>query len=296
MFRSRFFAATALVAALTIIAQTSRSEEKYATGAVAPAELGIRPYGGGDAQERAYTIYSLAELGEDADLGKWIAETIPEVIEPGTWKGQGVLRYYAPKNILVVYHTPAVQAKVDGFLKNVKKSLPSAKAGKATAAKTSAQQQMVVPAGYRAPALLKASTPAPEQQLGYAVPAPAKAPKHLFHFIIRYEGEGIIDDNVVKFMKAQSQAAKQGKDESASPVTIGGACAPTMTILTPASSSVAVPSGAGAPSTSATPSYSQGGNSLGGSSSAPSTSATPSGTTTQEDKKADKKDKEDKTR
>jgi hypothetical protein len=29
-----------------------------------------------------------------------------------------------------------------------------------------------------------------------------QTPKHLFHFIIRYEGEGIIDSNVVKFAKA----------------------------------------------------------------------------------------------
>src|SRR6516164_5898923 len=113
MFRSRFFAATALAAALAISAQTSKSEEhKAASGSFA---AGLTISGSGDSQERTYTIYSLAELGEDADLGKWIAETIPDVIEPGTWKGQGVLRYYAPKNILVVYHTPAVQAKVDGF-------------------------------------------------------------------------------------------------------------------------------------------------------------------------------------
>jgi hypothetical protein len=268
MFRSRFFAATALAAALAISAQTSKSEEhKAASGSFA---AGLTISGSGDSQERTYTIYSLAELGEDADLGKWIAETIPDVIEPGTWKGQGVLRYYAPKNILVVYHTPAVQAKVDGFLKNVKKSLPATKAGKATAAKTSTQQQMVVPASYRAPALLKASTPAPEQQLGYAVPAPVKAPKHLFHFIIRYEGEGIIDDNVVKFMKAQYQAGKQGKDQSASPVTTGCAIGPVTSYSTTPPSPVVVPS------------------------CAPSTAATPSGTTTQDDKKADKKDKEDK--
>jgi hypothetical protein len=36
----------------------------------------------------------------------------------------------------------------------------------------------------------------------YPVPPPPALPKHLFHFIIRYEGEGIIDQNVVKFAKA----------------------------------------------------------------------------------------------
>jgi hypothetical protein len=225
MSRSRFFGLTALALALAVTVRTARSEEQKTAG---DSFTGIRITNSatGDAQEHTCMIYSLAELGEDSDLGKWIAETIPEVIEPGTWKGQGVLRYYAPKNILVVYHTPTVQTKVDGFLKNVKKSLPSVKAGKATATKTSSPQQTIVPAGHHVPALLKSSTPAPEPSLGYAVPAPIKAPKHLFHFIIRYEGEGIIDDNVVKFLKAYSQAEKRVKnanEESASPMKVEGA-------------------------------------------------------------------------
>ncbi|HEY7156813.1 MAG TPA: hypothetical protein VH575_22785 [Gemmataceae bacterium] len=275
-----------MAAALAITAQTSKSEEHQADSP--PVADGLSASSGSltlsvsDAQARAYKIYSLAELGEEADLGKWIAETIPEVIEPGTWKGQGVLRYYAPKNILVVYHTPAVQAKVDGFLKNVKKSMPSAKAGKVAAKKASAQQQMVVPASYRAPALLKASTPAPEQQLGYAVPAPVKAPKHLFHFIIRYEGDGIIDDNVVKFMKAQLQANKKGQDENASPVSLGG----VMGAITTTYSTTPPTTPSGVPSYSITPPTTASG--------ASSAAAAPSGTSKPEDKKADKKDKEDK--
>src|SRR5690348_6564748 len=98
MSRSRFLALTALALALTV--RTGRSEEQKA--AVNPYSLSHRVTNAatGDAQEHTCVIYSLAELGEGSDLGKWIAETIPEVIEPGTWKGQGVLRYYAPKNIL----------------------------------------------------------------------------------------------------------------------------------------------------------------------------------------------------
>jgi hypothetical protein len=209
-------ALTALVLPLALTVRTGRSEEQKTAGNPYSLSLRITDSEASDTQERICTIYALAELGEDSDLGKWIAETIPEVIEPGTWKGQGVLRYYAPKNILVVYHTPAVQSKVDGFLKNVKKSLPSVKAGKTTAARTAAPRQTVVPAGYGVPAALETSTPAPEPRLGYAVPAPVRAPKHLFHFIIRYEGEGIIDDNVVKFLKAYSQAYKNANDGSGS--------------------------------------------------------------------------------
>ena len=39
--------------------------------------------------------------------------------------------------------------------------------------------------------------------MSYPVPAPARPPKHLFHFIIRYEGNGVVDENVVKAVQAQ---------------------------------------------------------------------------------------------
>src|SRR5262249_26738395 len=155
--------------------------------------------------DRSYKIYSLAELGSDPGFGEWIAQTIPEVIATGTWKGPGVIRYYAPKNILVVCHTPAVQAKADEFLKDVRKSLPDAKRATAAAPKSSGVDREVVPTAYRAPALLKTSAPTSDPTLSYPVPAQAKPPKHLFHFIVRYEGEGIIDDSVVKVMKAYIQ-------------------------------------------------------------------------------------------
>jgi hypothetical protein len=162
-----------------------------------------------DSADRSYKIYSLDELGGDPGFGEWVAQTIPEVIATGTWKGPGVIRYYAPKNVLVVCHTPAVQAKVDGFLKDVKKSLPDAKKANAAAPKGSAHGHEVVPAAYQTPGLLKASGPAPEPSLSYPVPAQAKTPKHLFHFIIRYEGDGIIDDSVVRVMKSYFQAERK---------------------------------------------------------------------------------------
>src|SRR5262249_2313203 len=54
---------------------------------------------------------------------------------------------------------------------------------------------------------------------------------HLFHFIIRYEGAGIIDSNVVKFMKAQTEQKpsvsepekKENEDSDASERTVRSA-------------------------------------------------------------------------
>jgi hypothetical protein len=193
-----------------------------------------------DSSDRSYKIYSLAELGSDPGFGEWIAQTIPEVIATGTWKGRGVIRYYAPKNILVVCHTPAVQAKVDEFLKDVRKSLPDAKRANAAAPKIHGLDREVVPAAYRAPALLKTSSPATDPTLAYPVPAQAKTPKHLFHFIVRYEGEGIIDDSVVKVMKAYIQAEKKAA-AAAAPVTAESAP------VSPPASGIGAPSATRAP-------------------------------------------------
>ncbi len=153
------------------------------------------------------TIYALADMGYDSDLGRWIAATIPEMIEPRSWEqqgGAGVLRYYAPKNILIIKQPAAIQAKVDGFLKELKKSLPKGSESRSAAGKRTPRAS-IIPAAYQAPEPLRASSPVPEGS-SYPVPAPVKPPKHLFHFLIRYEGDGIIDDNVVKFMKSYYQA------------------------------------------------------------------------------------------
>ncbi len=199
-----------------------------------------------DSEGRTCVTYSLAELGGDADLGKWVAETIPEVIAPGTWKGQGVLRYYGPKNLLVVYHTPATHAKVDAFLQSVKKSLPAGNDRVSTPMAVLTGGAAVVQADFRAPGTVR-RTASPEQSLSYPVPAPATRPKHLFHFIIRYEGEGIVDDNVVKAFKTQVQANKKDKADveksrspcccQATPAT--GSAGPA---TTPPGSALSVPS------------------------------------------------------
>ncbi len=148
-------------------------------------------------------IYALNDRGFDADFGKWVAETIKEMVEPRSWQGSCSLRYYAPKNILVVNNSSTVHTKIDCFLKEMKSKMPKEKTGHAKSTKEQ-PRDLVVPAAYRQVNL-------PPEPSAYPVPAPVKTPKHLFHFLIRYEGEGIIDDNVVKYMKVQSQAEKSEK-------------------------------------------------------------------------------------
>jgi hypothetical protein len=168
-------------------------------------------------------IYSLNDLGSDPQLGVWVSKTLPNVVQPGSWRevaGEGTLSYYPPGNIMVIYHSAAVQAQVAAFLRDVKTALPkqparavhSAKApslnpyslpnGQTIGASSYAHAQAVTPAKYSPPSLLKVSEPAPSQKFSYPVPEAKHQPKHLFHFIIRYEGEGVIDASVVKLFKA----------------------------------------------------------------------------------------------
>jgi hypothetical protein len=166
----------------------------------------------GKSAEPACVIYSLSDLGDDPDLAKWVAKTIPEVIEMGEDHDfKPAYNYYAPKKILVIRDTPEVQAKVAAFLKDLKKSLTDGR--EKAAAHAPERKQAVVPAEYREPAVTRAVDPAQEPGLSYPVPAPARPPKHLFHFIIRYEGEGIIDENVVKWWKIQ-YGPKEEKDST----------------------------------------------------------------------------------
>lgn len=221
------------------------------------------------ATDEPCVIYSLTDIGFDAALGSWIRENVLEIIEPSSWKGQGgtgLIRHYEPKNILIVKQTKTIQKKVEGFLKDLKTSMP-----KASAAGRKTAPAGVVPADYREPALLRASHPDSESST-YPVPAAVKPPKHLFHFIIRYEGDGIIDDNVVKFMKAQLQGAKSpiSVTPAAGAAYIGGAppvppalgvppvCPPAVNVAPSPSYAApagAVPYGGSAPSAAPVPAY-----------------------------------------
>ncbi len=156
--------------------------------------------------ESTCKIYQLSHLGADPSLGKWISETIPAVIEPGTWAkggsdGNRALTYYAPGKILVVSHTPAVQEKVAAFLKDIKNSLPKEQRAASKLRNKLSNEQTVIPAKFTVCNPVQSAEPVSASACPYPVPAPVSRPKHLFHFIIRYEGDGIIDDSVAGVMK-----------------------------------------------------------------------------------------------
>jgi len=183
-----------------------------------------------DDQGLSCVVYGLGDFG-DEDFGAWIARTMTGVIQPSSWNevgGSGVVSYYGPARMLVVYQTPAVHAQIDVFLKNVKKSLPPAKApmtAQAVQYPTSVIQAQHVAASEPgraaapAPAPTTATTPAAKP---YPIPAPLQHPKHLFHFIIRYEGDGVIDANLASLAKslvgdtcAAEEKSDSGKADSA---------------------------------------------------------------------------------
>jgi hypothetical protein len=175
-------------------------------------------------------IYSLADLGDDPNLGPWLAATIPTVIQPEYWTKEspvkdctataaaslGRLNYFPPGKILVVYHTAAVQAEVAAFLQNVKQALPR---GNNAAARTqqnaSGIKQVLFPIKDSATAVIKTAEAAPASKYTYPIPAPVKQPKHLFHLIIRYEGEGLGDVSALTDMlqNASGVQVTTGKTE-----------------------------------------------------------------------------------
>jgi hypothetical protein len=178
-------------------------------------------------------VYSLRDFEDDpprlygpdeVNLCQWIAETIPDMIQPESWKQHGVkLSYHAPSKILVVNHTSAVHAQVDEFLQNLKKSLPQQKV---TVNRTK-HDPAAAPAVFYPPIEKVPAGPVQAGPSSYPVPFPPQAPKHLFHFIIRYEGEGIIDSSVVKFTKALSNASSISTSKDVGPPMVCPTPVPT---------------------------------------------------------------------
>ena len=159
-----------------------------------------------DASTPMTKVYSLSDLGDDPNLCKWIAETIPQMIQPGSWgdgEAKKSLSYYGPGKVLVICHTPAVHAQVEEFIQGLKKALPA----------RGAHTSQVMPAQFQAPDGPRVG-PVVSAAQAYPIPYPPQSPKHLFHFIIRYEGEGIVDSNVVKFAQALKEAEKSSTSQS----------------------------------------------------------------------------------
>ena len=157
-------------------------------------------------------VYPLNDLGDDPNLCKWIAETIPQMIQPDSWQnaeGKKTLSYYAPGKVLVICQTPAVHTQVEDFLNGLRKAMPARRV-----------DASVVPAQFVAPDAPRVGPVQASQ--AYPIPLGMKAPKHLFHFIIRYEGEGIIDSNVTQFAKTLRDAgnADSGLKSYSTPATV----------------------------------------------------------------------------
>jgi hypothetical protein len=158
-------------------------------------------------------VYALSDFGADATLCQFIAETVPHVVQPQSWSDQGGsarLRYYPPGKVLVVYQSAAAHTEVESFLKSLKSAMPSGH----SAAKSVTPG--ILPAQYLAPTQAARTPPSvATQPMPYPVPPATNHPKHLFHFIIRYEGEGIIDSNVAELYKAMYAAGATGEGKPA---------------------------------------------------------------------------------
>jgi hypothetical protein len=157
------------------------------------------PKGKMPADKLMCTVYSLASVG-DAAYCKWVSDTIPKVIDPESWSdeatgGKPVITYNSARRVLVVLHTPTVQAKVAAFIKKMEKAGATGGEEASEARNDRAGEKAV-----KTPRAKPAHANAPGA--GYVVPAPVKQPRHLVHFIFRYEGDGFIDSNVVKFARA----------------------------------------------------------------------------------------------
>lgn len=170
------------------------------------------------AEESTCKVYSLANLGNDPELGHWIAKTIPQVIEPDSWQKventsgaatpaylnrfspaqdrvaaestigrvrpvyHRTLSYYAPAKILVVSHTPKVHEEVAAFLKGVQKALPPSSdgaKGAATPATPALPAAPASPASYSPPQAIPPSL----RPAAHDSTKPDR-PRHLFHIII----------------------------------------------------------------------------------------------------------------
>ena len=215
---------TCLAIALMLTASACADEPKVEN---AFRRAATQPKPGASAAETKrlnVAIYSLSDLGGDPSLGKWIADTITEVIDPTTWQhvgGEGRLSYHAPAKLLVVYQTAAVHSQVDAFLNNIKKAVPQAKQPAGKMGKMSGEHG-VMPAQFNVTELTKQSdAAASSKSAAYPVPPPLQQPKHLFHVVIRYEGDGIVDANVVDLLKSftgeESQLPKEEKGANSEP-------------------------------------------------------------------------------
>lgn len=219
MARSRIVCLEIMAFAVTLtLAVTAAADEPKIENAFRRAAIQAKPATvAADAKGLICTIYSLTDLGGDPSLGQWISETIPEVVAPKTWQhvgGEGRLSYHGPARILVVYQNAAVHNQIEVFLNNIKKAAPQDKQPPAPKmGRMITGDDGVLPTQFTITDLNKQTDTAVNKSSAYPVPAPLQQPKHLFHVVIRYEGDGIADANVVDLVKSFTgdDSAKEDK-------------------------------------------------------------------------------------
>ena len=225
-----------------------------------------------DTDNTVCKTYSLKAVG-DAQFGSWVVETIPQIVMPGSWtnvdiKNQfstktvshvrptGKIFYFAPKQVLVIQHCPQAQKQVEMFLSTVVKAAAQKRRAPVFPGSGVQQTQFATPNLMTIPA--SANQPSSNSMSTTMAPAPNPRPKHLFHFIIRYEGEGIIDSNVVEFNKVMN-----GQSRTMDPVlSRGRACCQSgqRPMIVPSAPTVLPEAGYAVPSNVYTPSSTLPGN------------------------------------
>jgi uncharacterized repeat protein (TIGR01451 family) len=161
--------------------------------------------------------HSLADLGDDPDLGPWLVKTITEVIEPGTWSGQAgadkrcTVRLYAPQKLLIVTHNAAVQGQVERLLADVRKSLPAR-----SAPSSIAQAQHLEPIPI--PLLPERPKSAHVFELkveGFESSVAAGSQTKIKNVSVRYEGAGLVDlAELMKYTQMSTVPAPPAEEEN----------------------------------------------------------------------------------
>jgi hypothetical protein len=216
-----------LIVLTVVLAHLAAARSQDTRLKAAPTSLASKPVG---QAECTCIVYALKDLSDDPRLGQWLVQTIPQVIQPGTWNGEDAgsprgsdkgqkLYYYPEGKILVVYHQAAVQAEVKAFLDNIKKALPTAQdSAGAQHVSTSKADSVAVPASWVTARTIKPLEPVPVPKASsYPVPAPLSQPKHLFHVILRAEGLGDLGTTEVVKEFTGATGAAEGDKEPAKP-------------------------------------------------------------------------------
>lgn len=202
MARTRLIAITALAVALAALPQQAARSQTL-------ANVGHTPGAPAATRDITCVVYPLSGIGHDATIAQWLAETIPSVVEPESWRTEGVtIKFFAPSRVLVVRQTSAVHTKIKTFLGEFKSAVREEKGA------LNLRKPPVMQAEYTEPAPQKAPQTA---GAGYTVPPPQSQPKHLFHLVLRYEGDGLPETAVAGLVKELSDAGEvkgEGKPKS----------------------------------------------------------------------------------